>query len=168
MSKNILSTFILLFVATSFFYSCSKVDDDNEKPLVEILLPQKNTDIPLDSFYIFKAHFKDNEGLSSYFIQISNPNAKNNRVIRDTTKTIKDSLIYLDQIFQRANIFGTKDTVISHDFYLDTISTYKNSTHPTCLGKYEFKVVVVDMAGNRDSSSWEINVVAPIKKDVKK
>lgn len=157
----------LFFVSISIFISCEKENVDNVKPIVKILQPLPNDTIHLSSTYPFRATFWDDKGLSSYFIQVSNPAIDiDDRVVVDPADSTKrDSLLYLDQVIQRVNIFDIKDTVVTveHSFILDSLGYIKNrGPFNIVRGIYQFKVVVMDKAGNRDSSYFNVYVAPPI------
>lgn len=161
--------FLFLFILLLLSYSCKKVEYNMNHPTVTILEPTNNTDIHLDSTYTYKAHFRDDkvDGLSSYFIRIWNPEIGEgyDRVIRDPNKTETDSLIYADQVYRGRSIFGLQDTTIINRFVIDSTASFRNSIHPVVRGKYQFLVVVINVDGNKDSSTVDINVLDPIARE---
>lgn len=166
MSKNVLFLSVSILLIVGFLFSCEKEDTDNVKPTVEIKYPFQNDILHLESTYKFEAVFQDDKGLSSYFIQISNPDIDiNHRLIPNPDSTKTDSLLYLNQIIQRTNIFGIRDTAVTvaHTFLVDTIGRFEGrGPFDIIRGKYQFKVVVMDKAGNRDSSWFDVNIVSPL------
>ena len=166
MSKNVLFLFLTSSLIISFLFSCEKEDNDNLKPTLEIKKPLPNQTLYMDSTYRFEAVFQDDKGLSSYFIQISDPDININHLLipnPDSTKT--DSILYLNQIIQRANIFGIKDTAVTvaHSFIVDTIGYFEGrGPFDIVRGKYQFKVVVMDKGGNRDSSFFYVDIASPL------
>lgn len=163
MFKKIAQTFSVLFITSLVLFACEKKEDDNENPTLEVIQPHAGDTIHLASNYVFEAIFQDNKGLSSYQIQILNPKIdKYKRIIANPDSTKKDSLIYLDEFIQKSNIFGIKDTAVTvkHTFSIDSLGYYRGrGPFEIVTGTYQFKVVVMDIDGNRDSTWFDIQVV---------
>lgn len=156
---------VLLILVISFvFFSCHKDDQDNIKPKVKILQPIDGDTINLDQLSVFIGEFSDNMSLSSYFVQIHNPNIndKSRVVLNNDTTITGDSVIYLNQIIQKSSIFNVDTTIVVNDeFRIDTVASYNSRIYHVKEGLYQFKVVVMDKAGNKDSSSININIAYP-------
>lgn len=153
---------LFLLSACITMYSCSKENSDNVKPTLEILSVKEGDIFYTDSIYGLKAHFTDNEALSSYSIKIWNSRLDNSN---DTTtlKSIKEGGMgadsaFFNKAFQSANIFNKKDTTINifNAFYIDSVLSVSNRNYPILLGEHFFKVTVVDQAGNLNADSLKI------------
>ena len=165
-TDQIIKYIFLILIGFNILTSCEKVEKNYRRPKVEIILPEENADVAWNSLHIFQAHFHDDkaEGLSSYVIRIYNPKIdSHDRIIRNPNKTETDSLIYVDQVYQRANIFAQQDITIEHEFQVDSMATYKGTSYPIVTGRYLFQVVVMNVDGNTDTASVNINVIEPIR-----
>lgn len=151
----------IIFISLAIFTSCQKIDHVNSKTSVRIIQPQENELILLDSAYTFRAHFADNSPLSSYIIRVWNPQAGTDRIIPNPDKSKTDSLIYVDKIFQRANIFNKQDTTIQHSFSIDTTDTYQGRIYPVVEGNYQFQVIVMNKHGYTDTARVNIKLLLP-------
>lgn len=165
MPRNIsllVPTFSLL-VGLSIFYSCTKVEHDNEAPkIVSIDSPVVNQELYLDSFAIFKAKFTDNNGLSSYTMKIWDPALNDTLVIRNPAGDEKDSLVVLNRNFQQTSIFGLTEADVNHRFYIPPTETVRGKQFNVRTGIYRLKVVVADLDGNRDSTEFDVELVPAI------
>ena len=157
-------TLCIVFVGFSIFYSCSKVEHDNVNPaIVNIFAPVENAIVPLDSYYVFNAKFIDNKGLSSYFVKVWDPEInEDSLIVKDPDGEEYDSLAVLNKVFQTVSIFGDTVANVRHTFFLDSIQSIRGKQYPARTGKYQFKVVVMDIDGNRDSTMFDIQVVKPV------
>lgn len=168
MSRNISLLIITfcLFGGLSIFYSCTKIEHDNEAPkIVSIDSPVVDQKLYLDSFAIFKATFSDNNSLSSYSIKIWDPALKDTLVVKNPAGG--DSLAILNDNFQKVPIFGLTNVDVRHDFYLPPVKTVRGKQYKVRTGVYRFKVVVADTDGNRDSTEFNVQVVPAAVKEVK-
>jgi len=169
MSRCFLLGFSILFLGLCIVVSCSdEGSNDNEPPIIEIINPEPDTIIETtaDTFYIFRARFTDNEGLSSYSIRIYSALLKGDM----DTATVKsslgispeeggtDSALY-NKAFQYGNIFDKTDTTITV-FTGYRVEPMVNRI-PTSLGKHWFKVNAIDKNGNVAVDSFAIYVKAP-------
>ncbi|PXV64464.1 uncharacterized protein DUF4625 [Dysgonomonas alginatilytica] len=159
-----------LIIGINLFFACTKVETDDAPPGIKILMPLNNdtlfiytdTDTILP---IFSASLSDNEGLSSYKFRI--------RHLRDSIKGAPgDTTAYFYKNYQRASIFGMKDTIIKHSFEIDTIISVTDSNSntrrlPIWQGVYQLDASVVDMHGNITIVD-SINVVIVKTKYIKK
>lgn len=152
MVRNI--SFILtisLFIGTSVFFSCTKIDDgDHTPPTIDVFSPvagdtlyvYRETDTV---FPIFNARFTDDTALSSYTFRI--------RHAKDSIKLAPgDTTAYFYRNYQRVSIFDTTQITISQIFRVDSLMTVTidgtSKTVPIWEGVYQLDASVVDMQGN--------------------
>lgn len=159
--------FIIIFLSFTFFFSCEKSDDDNdkEKPHIELLFISDT--LYVDSSYISSNNegtirggnivefiCSDNSALSSYKIHMSPAaNMENPELVN------KDSLAFSDVIkqSQKQDIFGKQIDTVKQSVYIPaTFSKFNNETnlydtYKIRTGHYAVWLVCADKSGNKDS-----------------
>lgn len=133
--------------------ACESVVNDNEPPRISEVTPTEGQTLYIGGNNEFRATFSDNEGLSSYMIYI-------NAV--DGTEDRPDSL-WLD-FKKTGNKVITSQREVSVVQLLNIPETQQDTTQmntylPVVPGKYNMKVVCMDMAGNRDSLVCPVTLV---------
>lgn len=159
--------FIAVFVfLTGWLASCSKTESDNNPPSFSFGSIRSGDTIVTDSAYTFEVKLSDNKGLSSYSINIWNAlltSSNDERALKSQIDSIlsdgKDSAVF-NSSFQRADIFGQRDTVIviKNAFSIDSTVLVSKGKLPIMLGKHYFKFTLADMHGNMVRDSFFIYV----------
>ncbi|MDO4725878.1 MAG: DUF4625 domain-containing protein [Porphyromonadaceae bacterium] len=151
----------IVLIGTFAFVSCEKTKKDSEKPVINLIAPEKDKALKPGSDIHFDVAFSDNEALKSYKVNIHGVfDNHDHKIIRNTAS---DSIVFdhtwteedFIKMGAKESINGKKNASIHHH-YIVIPATINGK--PLKEGHYHFMVYCTDHAGNESNVARDIKI----------